>query len=177
MTSNPELLDKARHIRLLAVDIDGTLTDGRVYYAEDGSSLVAFHTRDGYGIKQWQQLGLRFAALSGRHSAGVLRRMQTLGVSDTLLGVQEKRAPLQRLLDKHHLQPTQLCYIGDDHIDVPAMQLAGLAIAVADATAPCLAAADHQTRLAGGMGAVREVIDLLLQAQGLSLSMQHGASD
>jgi len=174
MTVTPAVLDKARQIRLLAVDIDGTLTDGRVYYAEDGSSLVAFNTRDGYGIKQWQQLGLHFAALSGRHSEGVRRRMQMLGVSDTLLGLKEKHTPLQQLLDKHHLQPAQLCYIGDDHIDVPAMQLAGLAVAVADATAPCQAEADFQTRLAGGMGAVREVIDLLLHAQGLS--MQHGVS-
>ncbi|GAB4120104.1 MAG: HAD hydrolase family protein [Gammaproteobacteria bacterium] len=174
MTVSPDVLDKARHIRLLAVDVDGTLTDGRVYYAQDGGSLVAFNTRDGYGIKQWQQLGLHFAALSGRHSEGVLRRMQMLGVSDILLGLEDKSAPLQQLLDKHRLQPGQLCYIGDDHIDVPAMQLAGLAVAVADATGSCLAAADHQTRLGGGMGAVREVIDLLLQAQGLS--MRHGVS-
>ncbi len=174
MSTDRKVLDKARHIRLLAVDIDGTLTDGRVYYAQDGSSLVAFNTRDGYGIKQWQQLGLHFAALSGRHSQGVLRRMQMLGVSDTLLGLEEKRAPLQQLLQKYHLQPSQLCYIGDDHIDIPAMQLAGLAVAVADASPDCVAAADHQTRLGGGMGAVREVIDLLLQAQGLV--MRHGGS-
>jgi len=168
------VITRARQIHLLAVDIDGTLTDGRVYYAQDGNSLVAFNTRDGYGIKQWQQLGLQFAALSGRQSAGVRQRMQALGVSDTLLGLREKREPLQQLLQQHQLQPAQLCYIGDDHIDVPAMQLAGLAVAVADATAPCLAAAHFQTRLAGGMGAVREVIDLLLQAKGMT--MQHGVS-
>jgi 3-deoxy-D-manno-octulosonate 8-phosphate phosphatase (KDO 8-P phosphatase) len=163
------VLHKAGAIRMLAVDIDGTLTDGRVYYAQDGSSMVAFHTRDGYGIKQLQRLGLHFAALSGRQSAGVQQRMQALGVADVLLGLADKRGPLELLLHKYQLQPQQLCYIGDDVIDIPAMQLAGLSVAVADAVPACLEAADHQTRLPGGRGAVREVIDLLLQAQGLSM--------
>jgi 3-deoxy-D-manno-octulosonate 8-phosphate phosphatase (KDO 8-P phosphatase) len=165
---DPTLRASAARVRLLAVDIDGTLTDGRVYYAQDGSSLVAFHTRDGYGIKLLQRHGIRFAALSGRDSQGVRERMQALGVTDVLLGLQDKLEPLRTLLQTHTVEPDELCYIGDDHIDVPALRYAGLPVAVADASPVCLAAARYRTRLGGGMGAVREVIDLLLDARGLT---------
>ena len=149
-------------IRLLVLDVDGVLTDGRLYFGARGEALKAFHVRDGVGLKQLQRAGLVVAVISGRRSHMVAARCRELGVAHVLQGVADKLAALRRLCARLKLTPAACACVGDDLPDVPLMRAAALSFAVADAHHSARRAADVITRLPGGCGAVREVCDHLL---------------
>jgi 3-deoxy-D-manno-octulosonate 8-phosphate phosphatase (KDO 8-P phosphatase) len=152
-------------IRLLVLDVDGVLTDGRLWLGAAGEILKSFHVRDGHGIRAVLAAGVQVAVLSGRRSAAVRARCRELGIRHVIQGSADKLADFRRLARRLTLEASQCACIGDDVPDVPLMRALGLAFAVADAHEEARAAADRTTRLAGGCGAVREVCDLLLSTR------------
>ena len=159
------VLERARRIRLLVLDVDGVLTDGRLFFTAGGEELKVFHVRDGAGIVAVQKAGVTVAIISGRDSAAVTRRAGELGIRHVRQGAGDKGAVLDQLLAELGIAAAETACVGDDTPDAPMLHRAGLAIAVAD-THPALAAAAHWvTSSKGGRGAVREVCDLLLSAR------------
>lgn len=159
------LLERAQDIRLLVLDVDGVLTDGRLYFSAKGEELKCFHVRDGAGIVQLLKAGLQIAIISGRKSRAVELRMAELGVTWVRQGVSDKRSALRELLDILGIGPQAVACVGDDTPDLPLLEDARLAIAVSDAHPTVLAQAHYVTQAPGGCGAVREVCDLILQSQ------------
>jgi 3-deoxy-D-manno-octulosonate 8-phosphate phosphatase (KDO 8-P phosphatase) len=160
-------LPALRRVQMLVLDVDGVLTDGRLFYGARGESLKTFHVRDGHGIKQVAAAGITVAIISGRKSAAVARRARELGIRHVTQGASNKLAALTRLTKARSISFEQCACVGDDTPDAPILQAAGIAIAVSDAHADALAAADLVTTRAGGQGAVREVCDWLLEARRL----------
>lgn len=161
-----DLLAKAAQIQLAIFDVDGVLTDGRLYLGNDGNEFKAFHIRDGQGFKMLLDSGVDIAIISGRRAASVERRLSDLGVRYAYLGVDDKLAAFHHLLDRLGLSAEQAAYVGDDLIDLPVMTQVGLAIAVQNADPFVKQHAHWQTPSAGGHGAAREVCELLLEARG-----------
>lgn len=159
------VMEQARQIRLLILDVDGVLTDGKLFFDYLGNEFKAFHAHDGHGIKMLQQTGVEIAVISGRESLIVTKRMEELDVSLVYQNQRDKRAAFADLLKKLDLTPEQVAYVGDDVVDLPIMTQVGLAIAVADANEAVIACADWTTKLGGGLGAVREVCDMIMQSQ------------
>jgi 3-deoxy-D-manno-octulosonate 8-phosphate phosphatase (KDO 8-P phosphatase) len=158
-----------RRVRLLVLDVDGVLTDGRLLYGPKGELLKTFHVRDGYGIKQVAAAGISVAIISGRKSAAVAKRARDLGIRHVIQGSNDKLAALHRLIKSRKLSLNDCACIGDDTPDAPILAAAGVGIAVADAHADARAVADLVTTYPGGHGAVREVCDWLIAArQGLT---------
>lgn len=155
----------ANLVRLLVLDVDGVLTDGRLHYGAKGEALKVFHVRDGHGIKQMLAAGVRVAVISGRRSAAVSARCRELGIKDVRQGVSDKLAELDKLCKRYKLSRAETACIGDDTPDVAILRAVGLSFAVKDAHPDALAAAKRITRLRGGRGAVREVCDTLLELQ------------
>ncbi len=153
-------------IALLVLDVDGVLTDGRLYYGPRGEALKVFDVKDGYGIKRLMRAGVEVAIISGRRSKMVARRARDLGIRHCFQGTEEKLPVLERLLRRLELEPNACAMLGDDLPDVPIMRAVGLAFAVADAHPAALEAADMVTPHPGGRGAVRSVCDLLAEARG-----------
>jgi len=153
--------DTAR-IRLLVLDVDGVLTDGRLYYGPRGEALKVFHVRDGAGLKQLCAAGMVVAVISGRRSPMTRQRCRELGIRHVFQGVADKQTALQHLCMRLAIEPGECACIGDDTPDVPMMHTVGLAFAVADAHEEARRAAHVVTVLPGGHGAVREVCDQLL---------------
>ena len=162
-----DILARAANIRLAVFDVDGTLTDGRLWYAENGHEAKVFHVHDGLGLKRLQANGIEVALITARISHPVALRAEELGIAHVYQGQGDKRACLSELLDALHLTPEQAAFTGDDLPDLPPMRIAGLAVAVANAHPWVADAAHWQTAKSGGMGAAREVCDLILHAQGL----------
>ncbi|MGA9854451.1 MAG: HAD-IIIA family hydrolase [Gammaproteobacteria bacterium] len=161
----PDIRKLAARVQLVIFDVDGVFTDGHLYYGVDGEELKVFHVRDGHGIKSLLQQGVQVAVISGRSSMAVTRRMQELGVQHVFQGDDDKLPIFGKLLKKLGLSAEQTACVGDDLADLPLMQAAGTAIAVADAQPEVRAQADWCTQTAGGDGAVREVCDLILAAR------------
>jgi len=161
------LVERANDIRLLVLDVDGVLTDGRLYFSARGEEMKSFHVRDGSGIVQVLKAGLQVAVISGRQSRAVERRMAELGVTWIRQGVADKLAALRELLDILGLGPQAVACIGDDSADLPLFETARLAVAVADAHPSVKAQAHFITQALGGQGAVREICDLILETQRL----------
>ncbi len=159
------LIERANDVRLLVLDVDGVLTDGRLYFSARGEELKCFHVRDGAGIVQLVRAGIQVAVISGRSSRAVERRMSELGVTWVRQGIEDKLAALQELLDILSLGPQAVACMGDDLADVPIFEVARLAVAVADAHASVKSRAHFITQALGGQGAVREVCDLILESQ------------
>ena len=157
---------RARRIRLLVLDVDGVLTDGRMILSERGDELKAFHTHDGMGITLARRAGLVIALVTGEKSPIAQSRGAKLGVEDVVLGARRKGDVLEELMAKHGVRREQTAFMGDDLLDLPALQGAGLAVAPANAVAEVRAAAHMVTRAAGGAGAVRECVEVILRAQG-----------
>lgn len=155
-----------RGIRLLVTDVDGVLTDGRIHFDAAGHELKSFHVHDGAGLVYWHRSGGLSGFLSGRRSEVVAERARELGVHELHLGHLDKRPILEDMLARHDLQPVHLAYIGDDLADLPALELAGLAATVSDARPEVVERAHYVTSVCGGQGAVRELVELLLKAQG-----------
>jgi 3-deoxy-D-manno-octulosonate 8-phosphate phosphatase (KDO 8-P phosphatase) len=164
--SEPTLAERCARIELLALDVDGVLTDGGIAYSGEGVEWKQFHVRDGSGIKLWQQAGKQVAVISGRTSPVVAVRAAELGVAPVIQGAADKLAAFRQVLTDAGLTAEQACFIGDDVPDLPVLAHCGLAVAVADACAETRAAAHYVTRTPGGRGAVREAIELILQCQG-----------
>ena len=165
---SPDLLARAAKIQLAVFDVDGTLTDGRLWYGEDGHEAKIFHVHDGLGLKRLQANGVQVALITARISHPVALRAEELDIAHVYQGQGDKRACLLELLDALHLAPEQAAFTGDDLPDLPPMRIAGLAVAVANAHPWVAEQAHWQTGKSGGMGAVREVCDLILRAQGKS---------
>ena len=155
-----------RRARALVLDVDGVLTDGRLYYGAKGEALKAFHVRDGHGIKAVAAAGVTVAIISGRKSPMVTKRARELGIRHVVQGANDKLSALTRLAAKLGVPLEHCVCVGDDTPDAPILEAAGLGIAVADAHADALAAADFATTRPGGRGAVREVCDWLIAARG-----------
>jgi 3-deoxy-D-manno-octulosonate 8-phosphate phosphatase (KDO 8-P phosphatase) len=169
------LVERANDIRLLVLDVDGVLTDGRLYYTARGEQMKCFHVRDGAGIKQLLKSGVQIAAISGRKSKAVDKRLGELGVTWIRQGIEDKLAALRELLDILNLGPQAVASIGDDTADLPIFEVARLAIAVADAHPSVKSQAHFITQALGGQGAVREVCDLILEGRRLEVGRRmHG---
>lgn len=153
-------------IRLLVLDVDGVLTDGRLWFGPRGELLKVFHVRDGHGIKLAKSAGIEVAVISGRRSRAVLARCRELGVGLVVQGAADKLAAFESLRETLGVPARQCACIGDDLPDVPMMRRVGMAFAVADAHPLARRAAHRVTGLRGGEGAVREVCDLLVRAAG-----------
>lgn len=151
-------------IRLVAFDVDGVFTDGRFYLSNDGVESKAFHTQDGYGIRQLINAGIEVAVISGRRSGAVERRMAELGVNHVIQGCRDKVAALDNLVATLKLTTEQCAFVGDDMPDLPLLKTVGFSIAVANAVPEVRDQCDYTTTASGGFGAVREVCELVLGA-------------
>ncbi|HEX8746934.1 MAG TPA: HAD hydrolase family protein [Pyrinomonadaceae bacterium] len=161
-----EIERRASRIRLLLMDCDGVLTDGRITLVGDGDEEKSFHTRDGHGLVLLHRAGLRSGIISGRTSTLVERRARELGMTYVKQGTWDKIKEFEEVLGEAGLEDEEVAFIGDDVTDIPLMQRSELAIAVADAVEETRRAAHYVTGLPGGFGAVREVCELILKAQG-----------
>lgn len=161
----PYIEDKLKKITFLLLDCDGVLTDGRLYFSETGEALKIFDVRDGYGLTLWHKAGYRTAILSGRDSPIVKKRADDLGIEFVIQGREDKAAAFAEFLERSKVNPDEIAFIADDTIDLPLFPLVGLSIAVGDAHKEVKAAADYVTAASGGRGAVRELIDLLIEAK------------
>jgi len=155
-----------RDIRALILDVDGVLTSGEIIYTANGDEIKAFHVRDGSGLKYWHRVGHVSAILSGRDSPVIERRAEELGVSAIVTGAKDKGTALEAILHEWKVEASACADVGDDLPDLPAMQVVGLPLAVADAVAEVKDCAAGVTESLGGRGAVREVVEAILRAQG-----------
>jgi 3-deoxy-D-manno-octulosonate 8-phosphate phosphatase (KDO 8-P phosphatase) len=174
----PELLLKAQGggpgIRAAIFDVDGVLTDGRIYIGERGEEFKAFSTLDGHGLKLLAQGGITPIVITGRDSPAVRRRVADLGIAHAVYGAHDKLAAAAGVMAALQLAWDRLAVMGDDWPDLPLMTRAGFAVAPANAHAEAKAVAHHVTAAAGGHGAARECCDLLLTASGRYAELRHG---
>ncbi len=161
-----DMLIRARRVRLLLMDCDGVLTDGRIMLTGESDEQKSFHTHDGHGLVLLHRAGLRSGIISGRTSPVVERRARELGIHFLHQGSLDKIKEFELVLSEADVKSEEVAYVGDDVVDIPLMMRAGLAVAVADAVEETRAAAHYVTERAGGHGAVREVAELILKAQG-----------
>jgi 3-deoxy-D-manno-octulosonate 8-phosphate phosphatase (KDO 8-P phosphatase) len=159
------LLERARKTRLLIMDVDGVLTDGRIIQDCHGHELKAFDVKDGHGIVMAHRAKLRTALISGRESETIARRAQELGIELVFQKIWNKLEVYEKILADTQLMHDEVAYIGDDLVDIPLLRRVGFAVAVADAVDEVKAASHLITRRPGGQGAVREVIEFILRAQ------------
>ncbi|HEY0098735.1 MAG TPA: HAD hydrolase family protein [Pyrinomonadaceae bacterium] len=157
---------RAARVKLLLMDCDGVLTDGRITLLENGDEEKSFHTRDGHGLVLLHRAGLQSGIISGRTSTLVERRARDLGIAYVRQGTWDKIKDFGEVLAAAKVEESDVAYVGDDVTDIPLMMRCGFAVAVADATAETRAAAHYTTSLPGGFGAIREVCELILKAQG-----------
>src|SRR5690554_6990653 len=156
---------KASDIRLIALDVDGIMSDGRLYFSASGDELKAFNILDGLGLKQLMQAGITVAVITGRRSPLTEKRMNDLGITHLMQGREDKKVALQELVANMAISPGEIAYMGDDLPDLPALHFAGLGITVPNGYWLVQQQADYCTRANGGYGAVREACDLILWAQ------------
>lgn len=162
---NEELVRRARKVKLLLMDCDGVLTDGRLYYSERGEELKVFHVRDGQGLVNWHRAGFRSGIITGRKSKILEIRAAELGMNFIKQDSKDKIKDFKSILLEANLYGDEVAYIGDDLVDMVLFEKVGLSVAVADAIKLLFSKANYITNLNGGLGAVREVIDLLLAAK------------
>lgn len=161
-----DIRERAANIRLVIFDVDGVLTDGKLFFDEEGREYKSFHSRDGLGLNLLRQTGVEVAVISGRSSKSVSQRMANLGISRVFQGQQNKLLAYDSLREELGLEAEQIAHVGDDLIDLPLLRRVGLAVAVADAHPAILPFAHWRTERLGGAGAAREVCDLIMEAQG-----------
>lgn len=159
-------LNQAKSIRLIAFDIDGVMTDGGLYLTDSGEELKRFNTLDGHGLKMLKASGVELAIITGRTSRCVEMRAKNLGIAHVFQGVENKLAAMQSLLDKLGIPADAAAYMGDDVVDLPVMRRMALALSVPEAPQVVRDHAHYVTRRNGGHGAVREVCELIMSAQG-----------
>ena len=166
MSFSNRIFEQAKEIRCLICDVDGVLTEGQVYLDNHDGELKAFNIKDGLGIKLLEQADITVAIITGRQSEVVARRMRELSVAHVYQGQVDKIAAFEDLLEKLSLAPEQVAYVGDDLPDLPLMRRCAIGFAPADAAKFVQEKADYPLTTAGGRGAVREIAEILLQAQG-----------
>lgn len=162
-----QVIAAAQAIKILVLDVDGILTDGKLYFSNNGEEIKAFHALDGHGIKMLKSAGIEVGIISGRKSALLTRRSQDLGIELLYAGREDKLNAIGELMQATSLKPEQIAYAGDDFPDLPVLRLAGLAFAVPNAHGEIKKIACAQTENDGGLGAVREMCDFILQSQNL----------
>ena len=165
--SSADLAARCAAIELLAVDVDGVLTDGVIAVDDRGLESKHFHVRDGLAYALWHRAGKQSAIFSGRRAEVVDRRAAELKIAHVAQGLAEKAEPLLSLLARLGLEPRQVCFVGDDLVDLPALRVAGLAACPADAVVEVRDSVHLVTKAAGGRGAVREAVEVILKVQGL----------
>lgn len=163
--ATPEIVERARRIKLLILDCDGVLTDGRIIMLPDGDETKAFDVKDGHAMVMAERAGLRIAIISGRKSSVVRARATELGVAHLHEMAWVKMEPYEKILTEEGLTDDEVCFVGDDVVDIPLLRRAGLAVAVADAVEEARQHSHVVTTKPGGRGAVREVIEFILKAQ------------
>lgn len=156
---------KAAKIKLVILDIDGVLTDGMIYMSPEGEAFQAFNVKDGRGIQDLEAIGVSVAVMSGRSSASARHRLERLGVTEIHQGLADKIPTLNRLVDEKQVTLDQVAYIGDDTIDIDILKMVGLPVAPQDAHKSVLTHAAWVTPHGGGKGAVRDLCDLIVEAQ------------
>ena len=165
MTIPRDVCDRARRVRLIAMDVDGVLTDAGMYYGENGEEFKKFNTRDGMGIALAREAGLTMAILTRENTPIVTRRAAKMKVEEVHIGILDKLTCMREILKRHGLTLEQVAYIGDDVNDYELLCHVGLAVAVRDATRLPKSVAHYVTEAKGGEGAVRELCELILEAQ------------
>jgi len=163
---NDEMVSKIMPLRLLVLDVDGVLTDGRIVMSDDGQETKFFDVKDGHGLKLLMRAGIEVIWITGRRSQVVEHRARDLGVQEYHQLIWDKVQVYEEILARKGLAPAEVAYMGDDIVDVPLMKRVGFAVAVADAVEETRRAAHYVTRHRGGRGAVREVCDLIIKGQG-----------
>ncbi|WP_320822601.1 HAD-IIIA family hydrolase [Reinekea sp.] len=161
-----ELNARLKAIKLVVFDVDGVLTDGRLYYSPTGEALKVFNVKDGVGIKLLRDCQVQVAIMTAKDSSMVAKRMADLGIEHYFPGVKDKGLQLDALATRQGLDSAQLCFVGDDMVDLPAMAIAGVGICPQDAYSLVRQAADLITPMGGGQGVARYVCDVILQAKG-----------
>lgn len=159
-------IGKARALRLMAFDVDGVLTDGKLYFTSTGDEMKAFSTLDGHGLKMLREAGVELAIITGRRSKAVELRAQNLGIETLLQGIEDKRAAMADILDARGFDWKQAGYMGDDVVDLPLLRACGFSATVAEGHDLVKSHADYVARKPAGAGAVREVCEMILDAQG-----------
>lgn len=162
----PHAQHNAAAVRLMGFDVDGVMTDGSLYFTPKGDEIKVFSSLDGHGLKMLQEAGIAVAIITGRRSEMVSRRAENLGITLVHQGVQDKRAVMESLRKSLGLNREQLGYMGDDVVDLPVLRACGFSATVADGHEFVRQHVDYCAQKGGGRGAVREVCDFILQAQG-----------
>ncbi len=157
--------EKLKKIKLLILDVDGVMTDGSIIIDDEGHELKSFNVRDGHGIKILQRYGVKVVILTGRKSKVVEYRAKDLEIEDVYQGTLNKKEVFEKILDKRKLSADKVAYIGDDIVDIPVLKRVGFSVAVDDALDIVKKSVDYVTKNSGGHGAVREVCEMILQAQ------------
>ncbi len=157
--------ERIKRVKMLILDVDGVLTNGQIFFGNEGELFKQFNVQDGMGISLFRQAGHKVAVITGRTSDIVRLRSAELKIDDVYQGSMSKKAALADLLAKHDLKAEEVCYIGDDLIDIPVMNRVGLPCAVANAVAEVKSAAVYVSEKEGGRGAVREIVEMILKAQ------------
>lgn len=164
--SQEDFQERARNVRMIVFDVDGVLTDGSLFFGDDGQEYKAFNSRDGHGIKMLRASGVEPGIITGRTSQVVLHRARNLGITHLYQGADDKLQAFENLLVSVGLAPDQIAYMGDDVVDLPVLRRCGLAISVPDAPDEVKARSHYVTRANAGRGAAREVCELIMRAQG-----------
>jgi 3-deoxy-D-manno-octulosonate 8-phosphate phosphatase (KDO 8-P phosphatase) len=165
-TIHPDILERARKIRLLILDVDGVLSDGKLYFSNSGEEIKAFNSLDGHGIKMLQASGVNVAIITGRTSHIVAKRANDLGIKHLIQGREDKLNALNELLSEHTLNHDEIAHMGDDYPDLPLIRRVGLGLSPANAHGVIKQYCHWQSQYKGGEGAVREACDLIMVAQG-----------
>jgi 3-deoxy-D-manno-octulosonate 8-phosphate phosphatase (KDO 8-P phosphatase) len=165
MLSNEAVIKAAKKIKLLVLDVDGVLTDGKLYYGNSGEELKAFNIQDGLGIKLLQQGNIQVGIITGRVSGLLQRRADELGINPVIQGREDKLTALEELLQSTEFDLHEIAFVGDDLPDLAVINKVGLGLTVANASNTLALKADYQTKKSGGDGAVREIAELILVAQ------------
>lgn len=159
------MIEKAKRVRILILDVDGVMTDGGLICSSKGEEGKVFNVRDGLGIALLLRENIKVAIISGRKSEAVEHRARELGIQEVYQGVKDKVAAFEEILKKDKITPDQVGFIGDDLVDLPLLSRVGFAVGVADAAEEVKESVDYVTRHTGGKGAVREVCELILKSQ------------
>ena len=160
------LKEKLKKIKLLMLDVDGIMTDGRIIMNDEGCETKHFNVRDGHGLKILQRFNIKVAIITGRQSKVVSNRARDLDITDVYQKVYNKKEVFEKILKKYKLSPDETAFMGDDIVDIPVLNRVGFSATVADASDVVKKQVDYITGHKGGKGAVREVCEMILQAQG-----------
>lgn len=166
MLLKDDIIKKIKPIKLVLFDVDGVMTDGSVNYLDSGEEIKTFNVRDGHGVKLLMRAGIDVGLLTAREAKATVHRAANLGITKVFQGMKEKLPAFERIIADSNLAANEVAYMGDDIIDIPVLKRAGFSAAVSDAVSEVLSIVDYVTAKPGGKGAVRELTEVILKAQG-----------